>query len=791
MGLQRSALRRSSMRRSGSGGGTPTPSNPGNVADWDLTLVRYFLVDYDGGDDANTGYVDAAAGATIVPTGLAKKTINSGLMDILPRTGNGRKCVVLVKNRAAGATYLDADGVTVSDVDLSACTGYAFAAIRGSSDLTNSALDRVLLGGVTGFAGPNGNGSWTAAAGATVKQLTVAAGSLPAEPTTSAPVLSANILGMRVRFTGDVTGALANICTASWRNGTGTSTIEFGQDLATIPAANNTFFLERPGTRFNTFRDFACRALPQGSSSDGVVNARGFTAGIGVVSTTAADSFLFGSVGGGPQITYSFCEAAPSSWVANIAGSRIIFSPTYNDEVGTPRDAGVGVRSSPLGLFTGGSVVSPGGVSNAGAAFTAVERGLFSLSFTGFTDIPRLLIAGANYVGGGLVISGGIASFPSFAGNNGLATVGRLRLARAASVLSYGAAGCCVSGHVFLSGVEWQDCTTGPCIFVNSFNEPNFINLRNCVAAAAGNNTQYGMSIGSSAMGTRVSVNTADVTVTGTLGDVRFVTDSVITPWATLTRTNIVDRFGNNVFSNTVGEVVQAPGILVSNQSGGALAVGDVVRSNGTTGQVTNAQADTLANSAVLGVMITAAAAAANGYMAGPGNTPSVTCTAAPTAGAIVYLSVGTAARGTTTEPVLSGTQQKVKLGRVIAVSGSNARIFFEVDIKPENTIDTAPIALEVADAAGTFAATATWLIYTGAISANRAATLEALSTLSVGTRRMLSDLTTSGAFNITLTPNAADQIDSGGAGVGVVIAAGSKQTIVVRKTPTAGWKIE
>ena len=124
MGLQRSALRRSSMRRSGSGGGGPTPpSNPGNVADWDLTLTRYFLVDYDGGDDANTGYVDAAAGATIVPTGLAKKTINAGLMDILPRTGNGRKCVVLVKNRAAGATYLDADGVTASDVDLSACTG--------------------------------------------------------------------------------------------------------------------------------------------------------------------------------------------------------------------------------------------------------------------------------------------------------------------------------------------------------------------------------------------------------------------------------------------------------------------------------------------------------------------------------------------------------------------------------------------------------------------------------------------------------------------------------------------
>ena len=460
--------------------------------------------------------------------------------------------------------------------------------------------------------------------------------------------------------------------------------------------------------------------------------------------------------------------------------------------MGTTRDGGVGVRSGCLMFFTGGSVISFAGVSGAAAALTISARGLFALNFAAFSDTPRLSIQGGTYFADGLAISAaGLASFPAQIGNTA-ATIGRTRVVRSGSPVGYGVSGACINGHVSLIGCEFQDCTTGPCILINSFSEPNAVNLSGCVSAAAGNNTQYGCTVGStSQMGSRIAVAVASVTVTGTLGDLRFANDSVITPWSTFSRTNVPDRFGNNVFGTLVGDVVSGPPILVNNQSGGALAVGDVVRSNGTTGQYTSAQADTLANAAPAAIMITAPASATAGYAVGPGQgTPSLTCTATPTIGAILYLSVGTARQGTTTKPVISGTQQIVKLGRVLSTAAAIARIVFEPDLIPENVTAAASLWLEVADAAGTFSATATAIAYTGAITANRAATLEALSTLSVGTRRTIADLTTGGAFNINLTPNAADSIDGGVAGAAVAIPAGSKQTLVVEKTPTAGWKI-
>jgi hypothetical protein len=133
-------------------------------ASWDATVCRYYLVDYDGGDDANVGFVDAALGSTITPTGTALKTLEQ-LLTVIPKDGAGRNMVVLIKPRAADATYKSKDGSTDSDLNLSFLTNFRKLVVRGSTDLTNSVSDRLYVGGTipTAGEGPNGDKSWTCA----------------------------------------------------------------------------------------------------------------------------------------------------------------------------------------------------------------------------------------------------------------------------------------------------------------------------------------------------------------------------------------------------------------------------------------------------------------------------------------------------------------------------------------------------------------------------------------------------------------------------------------------------
>ena len=67
-------------------------------------------------------------------------------------------------------------------------------------------------------------------AGATVSSMTIAAGALTAEPA---------LVGKRVRFTGNVTAALANQCRMIWMN-TGT-VVTPGTDFSVAPANGDTF----------------------------------------------------------------------------------------------------------------------------------------------------------------------------------------------------------------------------------------------------------------------------------------------------------------------------------------------------------------------------------------------------------------------------------------------------------------------------------------------------------------------------------------------------------------------
>jgi hypothetical protein len=135
-------------------GTSPAPvGGPSDVADWDITKVRYIFLDGDAGVDTNIGYIDAAPGTdftSLAATVAAVKVKTTHRVnEIRKRIGAGRMCVVLIKPRAARALYDHAvlgDGAGVED--RSQLTGYSLLHTRGS-DLTNSLADRKQLGFVT------------------------------------------------------------------------------------------------------------------------------------------------------------------------------------------------------------------------------------------------------------------------------------------------------------------------------------------------------------------------------------------------------------------------------------------------------------------------------------------------------------------------------------------------------------------------------------------------------------------------------------------------------------------
>ena len=152
------------------------------------------------------------------------------LYQILPRVGNGGIVVILQKPRAGGATYLDQTG-NPDNIDNTGIKGYRTFLWRGSTDLSNDLSDQITCGFMTAVAGPNGDTSFTVAAGATTTVFSVSAGSIGAEPAA---------LQYRVRFTATTTThALQNVCRLITAHTTTQITVV--NSLGATPAAGDTF----------------------------------------------------------------------------------------------------------------------------------------------------------------------------------------------------------------------------------------------------------------------------------------------------------------------------------------------------------------------------------------------------------------------------------------------------------------------------------------------------------------------------------------------------------------------
>lgn len=505
----------------------PGPDDSGNIpgsgslvgaaADWDITKVRYFLIDYDGGNDNFQGYIDAAAGSTLTPTNVAFKTIEK-FHQVFPRYGNGRVAVVLIKNRSAGATYLKQDAVTEDGFDFTGVTGYRRFYKRGSTDLTNSASDRITCGAITALAGPGGSGEWTCAAGATTSVFSVSSGTLTAEP---------GIVGYRVRFTGNITAGLANVC--AFISANTSSAITVGTNI-TAPATGDTFFIEGPGVRIASYQEIDSMSVRSAFGSSNGSNFINQTAGLCV---TGSGSSMFG-VGANENAGYVFCEqnTATTNIVLVNRGGRVNFLETYFDEANTSRTVG-------------------GNRFNCGVSLNLNERVIFGSSACVHATAPVTLVGfdtitagnGGSYFANSPQVQGGASSSTCDFGNVGASTVRRTRIVGGSGLGAF-------VKSMWIRGVDFTN-QTGACIKLgnstSSVQDMSEVRIDDVVGSSG--NTDVGVDV-SNARGAQVVVGTvAAVTVTGSSGDIRVAGPTVITH-ADLANACAVDKNRNTVMGS-------------------------------------------------------------------------------------------------------------------------------------------------------------------------------------------------------------------------------------------------
>jgi len=609
-------------------------------ASWPLTTsgspaVRYFCVDGTSGNDLRRGYVDAAAGATLTTcSSVAVKTIAAALARI-PRFGNGRSAVMLL-TPGTYAEFLDFTGVS----------GYRYLLRRGS-DLTNSTADRLTVGGVVAVAGPNGDSSFTVAGGGTTSTFSVAAGSLGA---TDADV------GWRWRFAANTsTAALQNV--SCFINANSASAITCGANLGTAPSAGDTGFVEKPGVIVAAYAEAAGPpAIDLAPSTATFITQTVMQAAGIAVSGTGTGAFSMGAVGSLAQ--YSFVETTGSTTnqvaVASNLSAGLNISISYADEGGTGRAVG-GLRSAGAGTFNCfNATLGPVAFVNASANVTVgVHRtGAIGNGGSYFAKGPTVTSVGSP---GSTTQALPLIGTTSASDRATRFVLGPLTLTGSARVANVDVSNSAGSGLV-LNGVGSQVTLTS-------------------VAGSA--NTSFGVDM-SALVGSNVQVVSA--TITGTAGDIK-LPGTVVATIADLSLTNVVDSSGNNL--QGAGGTWVGPGIIVTNKSGGALAVGNVVRDNAVSGEVTKAQADTAAHATgSMCVMVTAPANNSVGYAVCSG-TPYVLYDGAPTMGALSYLSPGTAGKLTSTIPPATATNQKLRFSYPTQTSGNTARLQWSHELIP------------------------------------------------------------------------------------------------------------
>lgn len=599
-------------------------------ADWPMATKRRYAVDYDLGIDTNIGYSDVSASAAFA---APIKTLTR-LFQILPQTGAGRKVWIGIKKRAAGAVYRNPGDTADDDVVLNQ-VGYRRIEFHATTDGSDDTIDRRLLGCQTVAAGPGPGGVWTCDVGGTTATFAISTGTLPAEFTTAT--------GYRVRFLGNITAGLANISAGVHTHTT--SSITTMEDLPFAPATGDQFLIEQPGVAVG---NVYIGQVSAGVDSESSVSNSCVVAGVRTTGTTG-----FRLAGSNTTVHLTFCEAAGASVGFNANDMTCL---EIDDTM--PLSDGTVVTRLGFGLKSLGANVAQdigrldlinscaGGIS----PFLGVRSGTIYRS----SVIP----SGAVFTGCGVA---------AFAGLNALPNYPELHFGSAPSNATQRRARYTGLGGGYISinsctmsigGLDLTGSTVAGAL--NFTGSASRIRVEDVVGSSG--NTGSGINIA------QLEANSHDtliaiaptVTVSGAAGDIAGWGGN--TSYASLILTGFTDNLNNRILSINVFGIPQGFATSLS----GAAAVGNIMRSTGSTYQVTKAQADTAAHAtAVVGVSLTSPTV---------GN--AITCFAAPflwvrmdsaaTVGNICYLSEVNAGQGKSVPPTPNGVNVILRLGTII-----------------------------------------------------------------------------------------------------------------------------
>lgn len=620
-------------------------------------------IDYDGivlaGNDT-TGKPGIGAPTGVPATDIATAVTAAQLTPfktfeqvdlVLPKVGHGATLLVMVKGRTAAATYRNKAN-TADDAPnfVNGLVGYKRVIVRGTTDFSNSASDQITSGFVP-VAGTNAGG-YNPTAGATISSIPAqlaggGAAGFPAEATGFSA-----ISGKRIRFdAATATAALRNICVMVWKNDT--TTITPSDDLPAVPSTSDVFYIEEPSAVFATINVLANYGL------------------LVFAGVRCTGNIFFQTPGtGASQETPTVC-GAEALLVAATAMPYFRTKRSYANELGALVILGYGFRTTSSVNFTDVAGVFIASSYHQGS-FT-ISRGLSGAVGAGCFFRQGAQILGIN----GYAVTGGTTSTPSFVIGLGIiATARRLRVTQSFGIQVLG-------GGASVRGLDFANLSTQPLVTLGSSVATNGVTGMNVslddIVSPDGGNGNVVLGVDKSVRCNVTWGRIAAITATATAGDISMA-GGVIAPAAGLATTNYVDSAGNNIMG-AAGHVISETQTYV-NQTGSALAALAPVRSNGTTGQMVAAQADSSANaSGYLGVCLTSPANGANGLVAyGP-------CWAAfpsaPTVGALAYLSTATAGQAQSGAPAVAGTNQKLRLGVVSKVSGSNGFVVGSADLLP------------------------------------------------------------------------------------------------------------
>ncbi|MBT8452964.1 MAG: hypothetical protein KJO40_13430 [Deltaproteobacteria bacterium] len=630
--------------------------------------VRYYAVDYDAGSDSNIGYsdVDMATAGTV-----ALKTLER-LRQVFPPVGNGRRAVIAIAARAGGAVYRNIANTLDDEMQLVGVTGYEYVLVRGTGNVAtagavkfaNDAADKVALGAQI-FAGTNAAGyNPIAPISAGTFDVQLSGGGAPglaAEP---------SLIGKRVRFdSATTTVALRNACGMIHANDT--DTITLARNLPATPVAADVFYIEEPATTVFRIQAAGCQgattALLPSFSPTGITFA-------GLRSSEASAGFVaVGCRGISGSIRLSFVESySPGFSCSSITDcDKVTVTRQYVDEAASTIEPGTGF----VAQGWAGTISQCGSLSMDA---TVSRVGRYQILGVG----PQALNIGTGagcYFAAGLLFqnckgSGGTDNTVggNVVGSNASGAVRRTRLLG-------GFAGSCVSvtnSFIFLRGLDIQN--VGALSIISLFGLGTLAVINDVVGSAGNTGNGLDMTLNRNSMVLLGQLNAN--TFTGGAGRDIAGKGPVYYTHADVARTDVIDKALNYVQGSASTKLGSTARII--NDGNANIGQYKIVRATGA-GVVRVAQANTAANAAgIVGVGQSAFTTVQEAMAVQAGGT-WVQFDVAPTVGGIAYLSTGTAGNAQHTVPALAATNQKLRLGRILDVSGTLGFVAFTPEIHP------------------------------------------------------------------------------------------------------------